>query len=128
MCGIVGYIGPRAAAPLVMEGLRQLEYRGYDSAGLAVLDDQGESAGAPGGGQAGQPGSAARCQPIDGHVAIGHTRWATHGRPSQRNAHPHSSPDGELVVVQNGIVENLPSCATSFRRVATGSPATPTPR
>jgi glutamine---fructose-6-phosphate transaminase (isomerizing) len=106
MCGIVGYIGPRAAAPLVMEGLHQLEYRGYDSAGLAVLDDQGNLLVRREEGKLANLEALLAASPIHGHVAIGHTRWATHGRPSQRNAHPHSSPDGELVVVHNGIVEN----------------------
>ena len=106
MCGIVGYIGPRAATPLVMEGLRQLEYRGYDSAGLAVLDDQGNLLVRREEGKLANLEALLAASPVSGHVAIGHTRWATHGRPSQRNAHPHSSPDGELVVVHNGIVEN----------------------
>jgi len=106
MCGIVGYVGPRAAAPLVMEGLRQLEYRGYDSAGLAVLDDQGNLLVRREEGKLANLEALLAASPVHGHVAIGHTRWATHGRPSRRNAHPHGSPDGELVVVHNGIVEN----------------------
>jgi glutamine---fructose-6-phosphate transaminase (isomerizing) len=107
MCGIVGYIGSRAATPLVMEGLRQLEYRGYDSAGIAVIDADGELQVRR---QAGKLVHLERLlaeAPAEGHTAIGHTRWATHGPPCQRNAHPHSSSDGELVVVQNGIVENF---------------------
>ena len=107
MCGIVGYIGSRSATPLVMEGLRQLEYRGYDSAGLAVIDADGELLVRR---QAGKLVHLERLlaeAPAEGHTAIGHTRWATHGPPCQRNAHPHSSCDGELVVVQNGIVENF---------------------
>jgi len=106
MCGIVGYIGPRDAASVIVDGLRRLEYRGYDSAGLAVWD-RGELSVRR------EEGKLARLEkllheaPVSGHLGIGHTRWATHGPPSQRNAHPHSSPDGELVVVQNGIVENF---------------------
>ena len=106
MCGIVGYIGPRDAAAVILDGLRRLEYRGYDSAGLAVWNE-GELRVRR------EEGKLARLEqllaesPVEGHLGIGHTRWATHGPPSQRNAHPHSSPDGELVVVQNGIVENF---------------------
>ena len=107
MCGIVGYIGPRAAMPLVMRGLRQLEYRGYDSAGLAVLDASGDLLVRREEGKLVNLEKLLKREPADGHVAIGHTRWATHGPPCRRNAHPHSSPDGELVVVHNGIVENF---------------------
>ena len=103
MCGIVGYIGKREAAPLILESLRKLEYRGYDSAGIAVLN----------GGHV----TVRRCEgklknlsnmldrdPMAGTVGIGHTRWATHGRPSETNAHPHRA--GDVVVVHNGIIEN----------------------
>ena len=107
MCGIVGYVGPRAATPLVMEGLRQLEYRGYDSAGLAVIDDRGELLVRREAGKLVHLEKLLASEPAEGHIAIGHTRWATHGLPCQRNAHPHCSPDRELVVVQNGIVENF---------------------
>jgi glucosamine--fructose-6-phosphate aminotransferase (isomerizing) len=100
MCGIVGYVGAQEpAASIVLNGLRQLEYRGYDSAGLAVIDDEWRHPGAAGGGQTGQPVR----RPVEivlllqgAASALGHTRWATHGPPSQRNAHPHSSPDGEI--------------------------------
>jgi len=107
MCGIVGYIGPGDGTPIVMRGLRQLEYRGYDSAGLAVLDDHGQICVRRQEGRLDNLERLLRDEPISGHVAVGHTRWATHGPPTQRNAHPHSSPDGRLVVVQNGIVENF---------------------
>jgi glucosamine--fructose-6-phosphate aminotransferase (isomerizing) len=107
MCGIVGYIGPRQAPPIVMEGLRQLEYRGYDSAGLAVIDGKGDLQVRRQEGKLINLEKLLQSDPVAGHIAIGHTRWATHGPPCQRNAHPHSSPDGELVVVQNGIVENF---------------------
>ena len=107
MCGIVGYIGPRQAPPIVMEGLRQLEYRGYDSAGLAVIDGKGDLQVRRQEGKLINLERLLQNDPVAGHIAIGHTRWATHGPPCERNAHPHSSPDGEVVVVQNGIVENF---------------------
>jgi glucosamine--fructose-6-phosphate aminotransferase (isomerizing) len=107
VCGIVGYIGPRDGTEIVMQGLRQLEYRGYDSAGLAVLDDHGDVRVRREEGKLGNLEKLLCEDPVGGHTAIGHTRWATHGPPCRRNAHPHSSPDGDLVVVQNGIVENF---------------------
>ncbi|MBX3013842.1 MAG: glutamine--fructose-6-phosphate transaminase (isomerizing) [Caldilineaceae bacterium] len=107
MCGIVGYIGTRAAAPIVLNGLRQLEYRGYDSAGLAVLDPTGAIQVRREVGKLGNLAKLVAETPVEGGIAVGHTRWATHGPPSQRNAHPHRSPDGRMVVVQNGIVENF---------------------
>jgi glucosamine--fructose-6-phosphate aminotransferase (isomerizing) len=109
MCGIVGYIGPKSVVPVIVEGLRRLEYRGYDSAGIAV------------GGDSAAPGTLAlrrapgklrnleaviEKSPIHGSFGIGHTRWATHGRPTEENAHPHRDGSGTLVVVHNGIVEN----------------------
>jgi glucosamine--fructose-6-phosphate aminotransferase (isomerizing) len=107
MCGIVGYIGQREAAPIVLDGLKRLEYRGYDSAGLAVLDDEGALHLRR---EVGKLSNLTRLvdeAPVDGQIGIGHTRWATHGPPSQRNAHPHASGNGLLAVVQNGIVENF---------------------
>ena len=106
MCGIVGYVGPRAATPIVIEGLKRLEYRGYDSAGLAVIVDGHVEIRREVGKLSGLI-EMLHAQPADGHVALGHTRWATHGKPSRRNAHPHPSRDGDVVVVQNGIVENF---------------------
>jgi glucosamine--fructose-6-phosphate aminotransferase (isomerizing) len=103
MCGIVGYIGTREAAPLILESLRKLEYRGYDSAGIAVLND-GHIAIRRCEGKLSNLETMLRRQPIAGAVGIGHTRWATHGRPSETNAHPHSA--GDVVVVHNGIIEN----------------------
>jgi len=112
MCGIVGYVGAREAAPLILEGLRRLEYRGYDSAGLAVIEN---GAVARGGARivvrrdVGKLSNLERLlgeQPVTGHAGIGHTRWATHGAPSARNAHPHVGMTGDVVVVHNGIVEN----------------------
>jgi glucosamine--fructose-6-phosphate aminotransferase (isomerizing) len=103
MCGIVGYIGPQAAAPILVEGLRRLEYRGYDSAGVAVQNGSGiEVVRAVGKLRALDEALAA--QPVSGNVGIGHTRWATHGRPSEENAHPHVA--GGVAVVHNGIIEN----------------------
>jgi glucosamine--fructose-6-phosphate aminotransferase (isomerizing) len=106
MCGIVGYIGPKSPVPIIIEGLRRLEYRGYDSAGIAV-------AGGPSGlelrrapGKLRNLESILDKQPVDGSFGIGHTRWATHGRPTEENAHPHRDGSGTLVVVHNGIVEN----------------------
>jgi glutamine---fructose-6-phosphate transaminase (isomerizing) len=106
MCGIVGYIGPQSVVPVIIEGLRRLEYRGYDSAGIAV-------AGGPAGLELRRaPGKLRNLEtvihdsPIDGTFGIGHTRWATHGRPTEENAHPHRDGSGTLVVVHNGIVEN----------------------
>ncbi len=107
MCGIVGYIGKRNAIPIVMDGLRRLEYRGYDSAGLAVLTSEGQLQLRKEAGKLVNLDRLLAREPVQGTVAIGHTRWATHGPPCRRNAHPHPSPDGQLVVVQNGIVENF---------------------
>lgn len=107
MCGIVGYIGPRNAAPLVLEGLTRLEYRGYDSAGLAVIESNNSLAIRRNVGKLTH--LLANCQdnPLAGQVGIGHTRWATHGKPSDYNAHPHINCSGNTVVVHNGIVENF---------------------
>ena len=103
MCGIVGYIGKRDAAPLILESLRKLEYRGYDSAGIAVLND-GEVSIRRCEGKLSNLATMLGRQPMSGPVGIGHTRWATHGRPSETNAHPHRA--GDVVVVHNGIIEN----------------------
>ena len=105
MCGIVGYVGDKPAVDIIIEGLRRLEYRGYDSAGIAVLTDRTlHVRRAPGRLKALEQTLAER--PIDGTLGIGHTRWATHGRPSEENAHPHTDCHGSLVVVHNGILEN----------------------
>lgn len=106
MCGIVGYIGPRDATPIILNGLRRLEYRGYDSAGLAVLNgDQLEIR--KDAGKLSQLVDLVSKSPINGAPGIGHTRWATHGAPNARNAHPHLGQTKRVVVVQNGIVENF---------------------
>ena len=106
MCGIVGYIGPKPPVPIILEGLRRLEYRGYDSAGIAVAGGpQGlELRRAPG--KLSNLEAVIAASPISGTFGIGHTRWATHGRPTEENAHPHRDGSGTLVVVHNGIVEN----------------------
>ncbi len=106
MCGIVGYIGPRDATPIILNGLKRLEYRGYDSAGLAVLQD-GRIQIRRDAGKLSRLQTLVDKSPIEGHVGIGHTRWATHGEPSARNAHPHLGMTGEVVVAHNGIVENF---------------------
>jgi glucosamine--fructose-6-phosphate aminotransferase (isomerizing) len=107
MCGIVGYVGPRAATPIVMEGLRRLEYRGYDSAGLAVITRDGRIEVRRDVGKLSNLARILAQEPAEGHVGIGHTRWATHGRPARHNAHPHVDCTGTVVVIHNGIVENF---------------------
>ena len=105
MCGIIGYIGAKQVVPVLVDGLRRLEYRGYDSAGVAVVRDGGIDVRR-------SPGKLARLEevlrqaPLDGDYGVGHTRWATHGRPTEENAHPHRDCTGRLVVVHNGIIEN----------------------
>jgi glucosamine--fructose-6-phosphate aminotransferase (isomerizing) len=106
MCGIVGYIGSRKAVPIILDGLRRLEYRGYDSAGLAVLDGDSTLVVRRASGKLRNLEEAIRMNPVDGVYGIGHTRWATHGRPTEENAHPHRDCKGDIVVVHNGIIEN----------------------
>jgi glucosamine--fructose-6-phosphate aminotransferase (isomerizing) len=106
MCGIVGYIGPRPAVPIILDGLKRLEYRGYDSAGLAVLEKSNGLSVRRAQGKLRNLEDALRLSPVDGPYGIGHTRWATHGRPTEENAHPHKDCKGDIVVVHNGIVEN----------------------
>jgi glutamine---fructose-6-phosphate transaminase (isomerizing) len=105
MCGIVGYIGSRDATPVILDGLGRLEYRGYDSAGVAVIKDGCIELRRDVGKLSNLRGQV-EMHPLSGPIGIGHTRWATHGAPAERNAHPHISMDGEFVVVHNGIVEN----------------------
>ena len=107
MCGIVGYIGPRQATPIILEGLKRLEYRGYDSAGIAVVGQDGRIARRRDMGKLSNLERKLSEQPLEGHVGIGHTRWATHGQPNEINAHPHTDCTGDLVVIHNGIVENF---------------------
>ena len=106
MCGIVGYIGPKKAVPIILDGLRRLEYRGYDSAGIAVLEENGCLTVRRASGKLRNLEEALKLSPLDGSYGIGHTRWATHGRPTEENAHPHRDCHGDIVVVHNGIVEN----------------------
>jgi glucosamine--fructose-6-phosphate aminotransferase (isomerizing) len=105
MCGIIGYVGPRPVVPLLIEGLKRMEYRGYDSAGVAVFDgstlDTRRAAG-----KIARLEAALAADPVDGTIGVGHTRWATHGPPTERNAHPHLSRDGTVAVAHNGIIEN----------------------
>jgi glucosamine--fructose-6-phosphate aminotransferase (isomerizing) len=105
MCGIVGYVGRREVSPIVLEGLRRLEYRGYDSAGLAVQNGKGIEIRKLAGRVSGLRDLVER-EPIHGNCGIGHTRWATHGAPTGGNAHPHTDCSGIVAVVHNGIIEN----------------------
>ena len=105
MCGIIGYIGSKPVVPVLLDGLRRMEYRGYDSAGVAVVGPDGISLRRSAGKLVNLE-SAIRAQPVDGLYGVGHTRWATHGRPTEENAHPHSDCTGRIVVVHNGIIEN----------------------
>jgi glutamine---fructose-6-phosphate transaminase (isomerizing) len=105
MCGIVGYVGPRDAVPVIVEGLRRLEYRGYDSAGIAVVTNGALERRRSVGKLKNLEDNLAGA-PLSGDFGVGHTRWATHGRPSEENAHPHQDCSGALVVVHNGIIEN----------------------
>ena len=106
MCGIVGYVGPRDAAPILLEGLRRLEYRGYDSAGIAVLTDAGSVFIEKKAGKLTNLTDHLNGNAPAGHPGIGHTRWATHGRPNDMNAHPHTDCSGKLALIHNGIIEN----------------------
>src|SRR6266496_2161014 len=105
MCGIIGYIGSKPVVPVLIEGLRRMEYRGYDSAGVAVVSPEGISLRRSAGKLANLE-QAIRVDPLDGLYGVGHTRWATHGRPTEENAHPHRDCTGKIVVVHNGIIEN----------------------
>jgi glucosamine--fructose-6-phosphate aminotransferase (isomerizing) len=106
MCGIVGYVGDKSAVGIILEGLKRLEYRGYDSAGIAVLAPSGTLEVRRAAGRIKNLEGILRERPLTGAIGIGHTRWATHGRPSDDNAHPHTDCSGTLVVVHNGILEN----------------------
>lgn len=106
MCGIVGYIGPKDPVEILVEGLRRLEYRGYDSAGVAVVDEGGALSLRRAPGKLADLEKVIRADPLTGKFGIGHTRWATHGRPSEENAHPHRDGTGRVVVIHNGIIEN----------------------
>ncbi len=107
MCGIVGYVGGREATPILLDGLKRLEYRGYDSAGIAVVGDDGVVRVARSEGKLGNLTEKIAQDPPPGRFGVGHTRWATHGRPSEENAHPHRDASGRVVVIHNGIIENF---------------------
>ena len=107
MCGIVGYVGDKQVVGVILDGLKKLEYRGYDSAGIAVVDEQGVLTIRRAEGKLRNLEEAIRLKPLDGTYGIGHTRWATHGRPTEENAHPHRDCTGRVVVVHNGIIENF---------------------
>ena len=107
MCGIVGYVGAREATPVLLDGLKRLEYRGYDSAGIAVVGDDAIVRIARSEGKLGNLTEKIAKDPPPGRFGIGHTRWATHGRPSEENAHPHRDASGRVVVIHNGIIENF---------------------
>jgi len=117
MCGIVGYIGPKKVVPVIIEGLRKLEYRGYDSAGIAVVNAAGKMDIRRAPGKLRNLEEAIQKAPLDGTYGIGHTRWATHGRPTEENAHPHRDCTGQYVVVHNGIVENYLELKEKLQKV-----------
>ena len=106
MCGIVGYVGQKEVVPVIIDGLRRLEYRGYDSAGIAVAGNGDGLQVRRAEGKLRNLEEVIRLKPLEGSYGIGHTRWATHGRPTEENAHPHRDCTGKIVVVHNGIVEN----------------------
>ncbi|MGH7980748.1 MAG: class II glutamine amidotransferase, partial [Limisphaerales bacterium] len=116
MCGIIGYVGKKPAPPILLEGLRRLEYRGYDSAGLAVLRQADllvrKKAGKIDAGLA----TFLDANPLSGNLGIGHTRWATHGAPSDKNCHPHVDASGRIAVVHNGVIENYEALKTRLAR------------
>src|ERR1700693_2300203 len=105
MCGIIGYVGPSEAYPILLEGLGRLEYRGYDSAGVATIVESGKLEIRRAKGKLDNLRTLLADSPLQGHIGIGHTRWATHGRPSEENAHPHKA--GPVAVIHNGIIENF---------------------
>ena len=105
MCGIIGYIGSKPVVPVLLDGLRRMEYRGYDSAGVALVGADGIALRRSAGKLANLE-STIETEPVDGLYGVGHTRWATHGRPTEENAHPHRDCTGRIVVVHNGIIEN----------------------
>jgi glucosamine--fructose-6-phosphate aminotransferase (isomerizing) len=115
MCGIIGYLGPRPVVPVLLDGLRRLEYRGYDSAGVAVVRD-GAVLVRRSAGKLARLEEAVANDPLEGDYGVGHTRWATHGRPTEENAHPHRDCTGRIVVVHNGIIENYQDLKRELQR------------
>ena len=106
MCGIVGYIGKREAYPILIKGLKRLEYRGYDSAGVALISNSGDLNVYKAKGKVSDLERSVEAKDVSGHIGIAHTRWATHGEPCAENAHPHYSASGNLALIHNGIIEN----------------------
>ena len=119
MCGIVGYVGDRPAADLLLEGLQRLEYRGYDSAGIAVVEDREIAVRKRLGRVAGLV-ELIESHPVEGSIGIGHTRWATHGSPSDVNSHPHLDETGRVVLVHNGVIENYDSLRSRLTETGCG--------
>ena len=129
MCGIVGYVGSRDAIDYLLGGLRRLEYRGYDSSGVAVINDARRLAVCKTAGRIEQLEACLAKSPLQGRTGIGHTRWATHGPATDVNAHPHVGGDGVLAVVHNGVIENFQTAqASGWKPRATSSAPRPTPR
>jgi glucosamine--fructose-6-phosphate aminotransferase (isomerizing) len=128
MCGIVGYVGPKDSLDVVLEGLRRLEYRGYDSAGVAVLSEGRLTTAKKAGKLANLEKDLVEQGLPASTIGIGHTRWATHGGPTDSNAHPHVSADGAVAVVHNGIIENFAALRAECQAAASSSPPRPTPR
>src|SRR5579863_10411061 len=116
MCGIVGYVGAQRAVPIIIDGLKRLEYRGYDSAGIAVCGPDDQLGLRRASGKLRNLEEVMRLNPVEGSYGIGHTRWATHGRPTEENAHPHRDCHGDIVVVHNGIVENYLALKEQLQR------------
>src|SRR5213595_1918582 len=116
MCGIVGYVGQKSVVPVIIEGLRKLEYRGYDSAGIAVAGNGDGLQVRRAEGKLRNLEEVIRNKPLEGSYGIGHTRWATHGRPTEENAHPHRDCTGRVVVVHNGIIENYLELKEKLRK------------
>ena len=107
MCGIVAYIGPREAYPILIKGLKRLEYRGYDSAGVALLNGKLNIYKCKG--KVAELEKITSGKNVSGHLGMGHTRWATHGEPNDINSHPHLSESGDIAIIHNGIIENYSS-------------------
>ncbi len=115
MCGIVGYVGKQQAAPVILEGLRRLEYRGYDSAGLSIIDQHDLQTRKKQGKIDEGLTRVVAAEPVAGQLGIGHTRWATHGPPSDANSHPHLDQTGRIAVVHNGVIENYERLKESLK-------------
>ena len=114
MCGIVGAVAERNVSAMLVDGLRRLEYRGYDSAGVSIISEAGELITCKRVGKVANVASALDAEPVAGHIGIAHTRWATHGSPSEKNAHPHTSGNAKIAVVHNGIIENYQQIKTEL--------------